>query len=330
MYENQGVCTKIKISHMEGFCNSWSDPYRGAVDTNKVCVDDYDILKAFKNFWNENRKEVRRDTAHLFYGRDLEGTTIGCAYVGTLCKNSYGYGVNQLTYSGDLNQRASVFAHELAHNIGLEHVNEEGKIMSANVTAGDLTWTSSSIRSIQKELSNVACVRKHCTSDPLYAIQKRGTGSKSTEIHVLSNRNCYQGFFLQTRTALHETGDNFEFALAPNRDLYAIKKTGTGSKSTEIHILSKKSNYQRFSLQTGTALHETGDDFEFALAPNLDLYAIKKRGTGSKFTEIHILSRRYRYQRFSLQTDTALGETNDNYEFAVATNIDLPFHFGHK
>ena len=40
----------------------------------------------------------------------------------------------------------------------------------------------------------------------------------------------------QTRTALHETGDNFAFAVFPNGDVAAIKKSQTGTGSTEIHI----------------------------------------------------------------------------------------------
>ena len=49
----------------------------------------------------------------------------------------------------------------------------------------------------------------------------------------------------------------------PNLDMYAIKKSITGTRTTEIHVLSKASNYQAFSLHTGTTLHETNDNWEF-------------------------------------------------------------------
>ena len=48
----------------------------------------------------------------------------------------------------------------------------------------------------------------------------------------------YQEFILHTGTALHETDATFEFLLADNRDLFAIKKSKTGSHSTEVHVLS--------------------------------------------------------------------------------------------
>ncbi|MCC3776489.1 VCBS repeat-containing protein [Streptomyces sp. UNOB3_S3] len=77
----------------------------------------------------------------------------------------------------------------------------------------------------------------------LLAIKKSGTGTNSTEVHVLSGASNYQRFILQTGTALHETDRTFAFSVADwNRDgrpdLVAIKKSNTGTNSTEVHILS--------------------------------------------------------------------------------------------
>lgn len=157
----------------------------------------------------------------------------------------------------------------------------------------------------------------------LFAIKKRGTGTGTTEVHVLSRQSNYQSFSLQTGTALHETDDTFEFALGVNRDIYAIKKANTGTKSTEIHVLSASSGYQSFSLQTGTALHETGDNFEFEVAPNGDVFAFKKSATGTGSTEVHVLSRASKYQQFSLQTGTALHETDGTFTFLVDQNRNV-------
>jgi len=164
-----------------------------------------------------------------------------------------------------------------------------------------------------------------CVADnnDLYAIKKSNTGSNSTEIHRLAASGNYQQFPPQTGTALHETDSTWAFALADNGDVFAIKKSATGSNSTEIHVLSAANNYQSFSLQTGTALHETDANFEFTLAPNRDLYAIKKRGTGTNSTEVHVLSASSNYQSFSLQTGTALHETNGTFNFALANSCDL-------
>ena len=75
---------------------------------------------------------------------------------------------------------------------------------------------------------------------------------------------------LHIKTALQETGDNWEFLLGDFNnngilDLYYIQKYNNQSNSTEVHILDGNDNFQSFLLQTGTALHETGDNWEFLL-----------------------------------------------------------------
>ena len=96
-------------------------------------------------------------------------------------------------------------------------------------------------------------------------------------------------FRLQTGTCLHETDDNWKFTVASNRDVFAIKRKHTGTNSTEVHVLSASSKYKKFKLQTGTCLHETDKNWAFALGTNNDLFAIKKRNTGTNSTEVHII-----------------------------------------
>ena len=58
--------------------------------------------------------------------------------------------------------------------------------------------------------------------------------------------------------------------------LVQYRQYGTGTNSTEVHVLTASSGYQLFSLHTGTILHETtGNQFTFLLASNDDIFAIK-------------------------------------------------------
>ena len=120
----------------------------------------------------------------------------------------------------------------------------------------------------------------------LYCICKKNTGSRTTEVHILSGRDNFQSFLLHTGTKLHETDDNWDFGLC-GRNLCCIPKSGTGSRSTEIHILNGDNCFQNFLLQTGTKLHETGKDFAFYVYGS-ELFAISKNG-GSNSTEVHCL-----------------------------------------
>lgn len=161
------------------------------------------------------------------------------------------------------------------------------------------------------------------SNQDIFAIKKYGAGISKTEVHVLSAASGYKTFSLHTDTCLHETGDNFEFCLAPNRDLYAIKKSGSPLDATEVHVLSAATGYKTFSLHAATCLHQAADDFEFCLAPNKDLYAIKKKGSPSNSAEVHVLSAATGYQTFSLQVETCLRKPGDHFEFCLGKNNDL-------
>jgi hypothetical protein len=158
----------------------------------------------------------------------------------------------------------------------------------------------------------------------LYAIKKSGTDSGSTEVHILSADSNYQQYALQTGTGQTETDDSWSFCVANNRDVIGIKRNKTGSGRTEVHVLAADTNYQRFSLQTGTALHPTDEHWDFGLASNRDLYAVRRWNTGTGTTEVHILTSSSNYANFALQTGTALEESNSHWAFAVGpTNRDL-------
>jgi len=160
------------------------------------------------------------------------------------------------------------------------------------------------------------------------------TGSGNTEIHTLWARHDYDGFSLQTNTALEMTGEAaWAFGVALNGDVLCIKRGGTaqptGSGTTEVHVLSAASRYQEFSLHTGTPLEETGDaPWAFGVGPSDDLFCVKRGSaahpTGSGTTEVHVLSKASHYQEFTLHTKTALEMTGDApWSFGMGVNGDL-------
>jgi hypothetical protein len=117
---------------------------------------------------------------------------------------------------------------------------------------------------------------------------------------------------LQTGTALHETGDNWDFQVGDYNgdslmDIFGVKQSATDSNSTEIHILDGASNYQAFSLQTSTVLGMTGDNWSFAMGNN-NLISLNQGNTGTGTTEVHILDASTNYQSWLIQTGTVLHE----------------------
>jgi len=119
-------------------------------------------------------------------------------------------------------------------------------------------------------------------------------------VGLLSQYGFAQNAFLdQTGTALGQTDGTFALLTTDwdrdgKADLVALKKSGTDTHSTEIHVLSGASNFKNFILHTNTPLHETDDTFSFSIDDwnhdnRPDLIIFKKSNTDTNSTEVHII-----------------------------------------
>ncbi|MFN0058137.1 MAG: M12 family metallo-peptidase [Planctomycetota bacterium] len=80
------------------------------------------LLTQFENRWQLSPEStIQRDVAHLFTGRNLDGTTIGIANLSAICSSSFGYGLSESKYTSNINLRTSLTAHELGHNWSATH-----------------------------------------------------------------------------------------------------------------------------------------------------------------------------------------------------------------
>ena len=104
--------------------------------------------------------------AHLFTGRDLDGSTVGIAYLGSLCSSRFSVGVSQMVGVGTVG--ALIAAHEIGHNFGAPHDNQSGSacasspsgfIMNPSVSASANTFSSCSLAQMAPTISAAACVR---------------------------------------------------------------------------------------------------------------------------------------------------------------------------
>lgn len=161
--------------------------------------------------------------------------------------------------------------------------------------------------------------------DDLVCIKKNNTGTGLTEIHILDGASQFRSWLLQTGIPLQTFTGGIEFEMADynkdgKKDLYAIWKENTGSGRTEVHIYSGADAFQSRLLSIATILHSTGKEFNFIVTDftkdNIpDLIAVKKQGTGTNKTEIHVLNGATNFQHWILQTGTILDPTQDNSDF---------------
>jgi Metallo-peptidase family M12 len=106
-----------------------------------------EILGVFRERIGKRSTNVQ----YIFTGKDMTGTTVGIAYVGSVCYDSnYAQGVVQLY--GDLTP--NIFAHELGHTLGSPHdTASPGSIMYPTISFGDPYFSAKSLDDISKFLS---------------------------------------------------------------------------------------------------------------------------------------------------------------------------------
>jgi hypothetical protein len=92
------------------------------------------------------------DVKHLFTGKDLDGTTVGIAYIGSVCyQPKYAYSLTQVTTGGGA---PYYFAHEIGHNLGARHdVAGWGSmsLMAPNILVG-ASFSPASLAQINEHL----------------------------------------------------------------------------------------------------------------------------------------------------------------------------------
>ena len=74
------------------------------------------LLNQFRNHWNNNQGNVKRDQAHLFTNKNLNGNVIGIAYcIGCVCVRSRAYALSWAEFNGNNSCATDLVAHEMGH-----------------------------------------------------------------------------------------------------------------------------------------------------------------------------------------------------------------------
>ncbi|NWG13010.1 MAG: hypothetical protein HXY20_05685 [Acidobacteria bacterium] len=110
--------TELGISFQVVYQHAWAttgDPYSATSAGS--------ILNEFTSYWVNHPPGVGYDLAHMWTGKDMDGSTVGIAWLGVVCnapRNSYG--VSQRLTS--IPAKYIVTAHEIGHNFGASHPDQ--------------------------------------------------------------------------------------------------------------------------------------------------------------------------------------------------------------
>ncbi|MFN8006432.1 MAG: M12 family metallo-peptidase [Terriglobia bacterium] len=117
MNQVEGVYqTELGLTFQIVFQHTWdtnTDPYSS--------TDPSTMLGEFTNYWNANFNSVNYDMAHMWTGKDMDGSVVGIAWMGVTCFKSNAYGVSQRLTGTPA--KYILTAHEMGHNFGAGHVS---------------------------------------------------------------------------------------------------------------------------------------------------------------------------------------------------------------
>lgn len=125
------------------------------------------LLNQFGNEWSQNQNGIHRDVAHLFTGKNLTGTTIGIASLGSMCAPGGTYGLSQSNYSGNVVNRRALTAHELGHNWNAPHCDGQSDCAIMCSGLGGCTGEKQEFGTkATNKITNKKVVVANCLSDP--------------------------------------------------------------------------------------------------------------------------------------------------------------------
>lgn len=91
-----------------------------------------DLLTELQNYRIGSQAQQALGITHLMTGRDLDGSTVGIAYISGLCSAKFGASLSQSTFN--TTDSALVAAHEIGHNFGAPHDGESGSACESTPT----------------------------------------------------------------------------------------------------------------------------------------------------------------------------------------------------
>lgn len=149
---------------------SVQDPFSGTIDSEA-------LLNEFTNYKGSSSSPIYgSDLAQLFTNRDLDGSLIGIAWVGSLCTGAWGSSLVQ-DFSTTAKSMVILSAHEIGHNLAAHHDAQLGSlcelipfgfIMYPSISTDlNLQFSTCSKSSINAHVATASCLAEVGSGTPI-------------------------------------------------------------------------------------------------------------------------------------------------------------------
>ena len=152
---------KISLAPTQIFRNA-DDPFSQSVAGN--------LLSQLRTYRSGSQAQLALGLTHLMTGRDLDGDTVGIAYIGSVCDGANAASLSEGRRT--TTQSALIAAHEIGHNFGAPHDGETGACQSTPQTFlmaprlnGSDQFSACSITQIQPYINNSRCLTAYNPPD---------------------------------------------------------------------------------------------------------------------------------------------------------------------
>jgi hypothetical protein len=129
-----------------------------------------DLLSELRTYRRGSAAQLALGLSHLMTGRDLDGDTVGIAYIGTVCENENAASLSE--GRRPTAQASLIAAHEIGHNFNAPHDGETGACVNTPQTFlmaprlnGNDQFSACSIAQIQPLVSTRQCLTAYVPPD---------------------------------------------------------------------------------------------------------------------------------------------------------------------
>lgn len=122
----------VTVEDFKYFDNAETDPLRNFSDNMEVMLNEFRLSRM-------SNLELSSDLAlvHLFTGNTNPNQPIGLSWIGTICQSD-GYDVSVST---PFPYNMLLSAHEIAHNLGAVHDDEQRCLIDTSITGNEVMWS---------------------------------------------------------------------------------------------------------------------------------------------------------------------------------------------